>query len=372
MKKIGFLINSLGKGGAERVAVNLAAHFQKKGYEILLVTSRRMPAEYEINFPVKRRMLEEEVEKKNRGRFGRIFARVNALRRIWKEEKPDVILSFIGKLNLYAILSARGLAIPIFLSVRSDPVREYPTSFQRKLACMLFQKARGIVFQTVEAMAFFPKKLQEKSVVLSNPLDARFLKERYRGERRREIVMAGRLDENKNHRMVLSVLARLLPDYPDLRLTIYGSGVEGSDTGPALRKQAEALGIADNVSFEGICENLYEKMEKALLFVLASGYEGMPNVLLEAMALGLSVISTDCPCYGPRAVIKDKENGLLVPVGDKKAMEQAIRKILDDKEFAEKLGENASHIGKELAPEKVCEAWRQWIEGRCEYVGGKP
>ena len=95
-KKIAFLVNSLGKGGAERVAVNLAEHFWKSGYDVLLVTSRRHPEEYEVTFPAKRRLLEEEIAGAPLGRAGKIPARVSGLQRIWKQERPDLVVALIG------------------------------------------------------------------------------------------------------------------------------------------------------------------------------------------------------------------------------------------------------------------------------------
>lgn len=371
MKKIGFLINSLGKGGAERVVLNLAQHFYRQGYEVLLVTSRRMPNEYAVGFPAKRRMLEEEAARAAKGRLSRIPARILALRRIWREEKPQVIVSFIGKLNLYAMLSSRGLSIPVFLSVRSDPAREYPSALQYRLACMLFCRAGGVAFQTREAMEYFPPKVRARARVLGNPLDVHFLKARYEGERRDEIVMAGRLDANKNHAMAIRAFARLCQDFPEEKLVIYGAGVEGSDTEPELRRLTAELGVSGQVVFAGVRENLYECMERSRIFVLASFYEGMPNALLEAMALGLCVIATDCPCYGPRAVIEDGKNGLLIPVGDEEALTEALRKVLENPALAETLGKNAGRIQKRLEPERVCGEWQAWIEDGCKNVSGK-
>ncbi len=365
MKKIAFLINSLGKGGAEHVAVNLAEHFCTQGYEVLFVTSRILPEEYELSFPNKRRILEEEISGAPFGRIGKIPARITGLKKIWREEKPDIILSFIGKLNLYAMLSAGRSGIPVFLSVRSDPAREYPGIFQKWLAGKLFAKARGVFFQTDMAMLFFGDNVRCHSEVLPNLLDESFLKPRYEGKRDDEIVMVGRLDANKNHAMVFRAFAALYRDFPDYRLVIYGAGLEdGSDTQPALLKLAAELGISERVIFKGRQSHIREKIERARIFVLASGYEGMPNALLEAMASGLCVISTDCPCGGPATVIRDRENGILIPVGDEQALKQALREVMADETFAERLGTAAAGIADILSSDKVCEQWQRAIESR--------
>ena len=370
--KIAFLINSLGRGGAEHVVVNLAGYFQRQGHEVLLVTSRRLPEEYHVTFPIKRRLLEEEIEGAPFGRVGKVAARLLHLRRIWKEEAPDVVLSFIGKMNLYALLSAAGMHLPVIVSVRSDPDREYPSPLQKKLADLLFRRAAGVIFQTQDAKRAFSPAVQRLGAVLPNALDESFVRPCYEGERRDEIVMVGRLDENKNHALLFRAFAGMAKEYPHVTIALYGSGLPGSDTEPMLRALARELEIADQVLFMGRQSGIREKIERARLFVLASDYEGMPNALLEAMASGLAVISTDCPCGGPRSVIRHMENGILIPVGDEAALAGALRLLLDDPALAERLGREAAKVSRELSPERVYRLWQEETESRVKaYVGGK-
>lgn len=365
-KKIAFLINSFGKGGAERVAIKLAEHFGRQDNEILLVTSRVLPEEYEITFPTKRRLLEEEIAAAPFGRIGKIPARIRGLQRIWQEEQPDIIIAFIGKMNLYAMLSAGRMGIPVILSVRSDPAREYPSGFQKRLAERLFRKAAGVIFQTEDAMASFSPLVQAHAAVLPNALDESFVQKRYEGEREDEIVMVGRLDANKNHQLLLRAFARLHAEYPAMKIKIYGGGLPDSDTKPMLEALARELDIQEKVFLMGRQSHIREKIERARIFVLASDYEGMPNALLEAMATGLAVISTDCPCGGPRTVIRDGQNGLLIPVGDEKALERAMRRILDDPALEEALGREAAKLAEMWSPESVCRQWQEQIESMVE------
>ena len=378
MKKIAFLINSLGKGGAERVAVNLAAHFYSQGYEILFVTSRELPEEYVVSFPARRRLLEREIAGAPMGRVGRMPARVWRLRRIWREERPDMIIALVGKMNLYAIVSAAGIQIPVFLSVRSDPAREYPSPLQKKLADVLFRRAAGVIFQTREAADAFPAAVRARAAVLPNALDASFVKPRYEGRRRPEIVMVGRLDANKNHEMLLRVFADMQETYPHWRVRIYGSGLHGTgggpeeNTEPLLRMLVQELEIDDKVDFMGRQTNIREKIEAASVFVLVPDYEGMPNALLEAMATGLAVIATDCPCGGPRSVIQNGKNGILIPVGDEQALATALHSVMGDAAYADALGREAAKLAAELSPERVCGLWQKEIESRVSgYVGRK-
>lgn len=102
-------------------------------------------------------------------------------------------------------------------------------------------------------------------------------------------------------------------------------------------------------------------MRGAAMFVLSSDYEGLPNVLIEAMAMGLPVISTDCPSGGPANLIEDGRNGLLVPVGDENALYKAMSSIAESEELASMLGENALKIKEKLDAAVVAERWRNYL-----------
>lgn len=361
-RKIVFYISSLGKGGAERVVVNLAADFRDAGYEVVIVTTFRQKSEYDEPEQVKRYVLEDLNRVVSGSRVKYFITRCKNIRKIWKAERPDVIISFLGKTNMMALLTSIGLRIPVFVSVRSDPNREYASKMMRLVSKTLFRKAKGIIVQTEDAKAYFPKGMQKKVRILPNSLDRRFIQPRYEGTRTQEIVTVGRLDANKNHQMLFRAFAHVHEEYPELKLVIYGGGFEESDTTPMLKKLAEELGIADKVMWMGRRSDIPDCIYRSRIFVLMSQYEGMPNALLEAMSLGLAVISTDCPCGGPRTVIRDGENGLLVPVDDIDALEQALRRILENPQLEEMFGRNASKLGMELAPEKVNQMWREYIE----------
>jgi glycosyltransferase involved in cell wall biosynthesis len=142
-----------------------------------------------------------------------------------------------------------------------------------------------------------------------------------------------------------------------LRLDIYGDG----ECREKLEDLVKSKGLSDRISLSGSISNVPEHICNARIFVLTSNTEGMPNTLIEAMALGLPVISTDCPCGGPAQLIEDGVNGLLVPVGDAYALSDAFRKILDDKELEAKLQENSSKITLKLSPDKVNKEWRDYL-----------
>jgi len=356
-RTIALYIGSLQKGGAERVMANLADYLHERGYRVILVTTYRREEEYPVSEGICRIISEPEERELGKGRIKNLFVRFGKLRRIWKEQKPDVILSFIGKSNFRAILSSFGLGIPVAVSVRSQPAREYGTPIMRFLARTLFYKADGVILQTRECFSFFPKGIRKKAVILKNPINPLFFRERYRGEREKTIVTVGRVDENKNHRMLIDAFSRLAEEFPDYKLIIYGDG----DQRQKLLSLVEELEMQGRIFLPGNVENVPEVIYKTRVFVLSSNKEGMPNALIEAMVMGLTVVSTDCPCGGPAELIDHGVNGLLTPVGDEKSMKENLQFVLKNMQIADSMGEKASITGEIYHPSKVLGEWENYL-----------
>lgn len=357
MKKIMFYLSSLGRGGAERVVINLSNYLVSKEYRVVIVTEKRQEQEYEVPEGVTRINLADEAVETT-SRLKRITGTVTGLRAVFKSEKPDLIISFMGKANLKAIVASTLLNIPVVVSVRADPREEYKGRKNRTLAFTLFRFAKGVIFQTEMARDFFPKVIRKKSVILLNPINTDFIRESFVGKRRHVIVTAGRLDANKNHKMLIDAFCMIKEEYPELCVKVYGDGEDREKlTGYIQDKQ-----VGDRFLLEGQTGNLLEKIYDAQVFVLCSDTEGMPNALLEAMAAGVPVISTDCPCGAPAMFIQNRENGMLVPVNDAKALAEALREVISNPELAAKMGQEATHIAEKLAPEAVYESWQRYIE----------
>lgn len=234
---------------------------------------------------------------------------------------------------------------------------EYEGKFMQFLAKTVFRFADGIILQTEQACQFFPRAVRRKSVILPNPLNPQFTERKVCADREDLIVAAGRLDENKNHIMLIHAFGRIAEEYPTVKLIIYGEG--------ELRTKLEMLiaekGLEDRISMPGNVNDIADRIGRARIFTLTSNTEGMPNSIMEAMALGIPVIATDCPCGGPAALIEQGVNGLLVPVGDAFALADAFRRIFEDREFEQKLRENARRITETLAPEQVNKKWEDYL-----------
>ncbi len=357
-KSIVFYIGSLSMGGAERVIVNLAAYFRSCGYTVTIVTKLQDEDEYPVPEGVTRILADIAGDEISSNRVVNLYRRITKLRNIFKQLAPDYIVSFIKKNNFMAITSAAGLHIPVIVSVRSNPAREYPDKLTRLLARVLFARTAGVVLQTQQAKEFFPKEVQKKVVVLPNSLSDKFLQSECSGERRKEIVWVGRMDSNKNPKMLLRAFAEIAEKHPEWSVTYIGEGYQ--------KKEMEAFckekNLSSQVKFAGRIDDVAGAIRPASVFVLTSKQEGMPNALIEAMVSGLAAISTDCPCGGPAELIENGINGILIPVDDEKALTEALDKLLSDEEYRVRISNEAKKLIDKVHPDIVNRKWLEYIE----------
>lgn len=362
--KIMFVIDTMTKGGAERVVANLTSYLAKK-YDITIITVYNTECAYELNENVKFYTLDEsktdiyhKTKKNMIGKAIKFIKRIKNLNQYKKEWQPNIIVSFLPLSNFITLFSNMFYKVKTIISVRNDPEREYNNKTYKFLMNWLYPKTDGIVFQTKEAKAYFKESIQKKSEIIPNPIHEDFIGKFYTGKREKVIVSVGRLEEQKNHKILIEAFNNILNKHPEYKLIIYGDGKLKDD----LTNFAAELNLQEKVLLPGSSKNIKEKIYNAEMFVLPSLYEGMPNALMEAMALGMPVISTDCPCGGPRYLIKNNVNGILVPVDNSREIEKAINKIIEDREFAKKIGENAHNICDTLAPSKINKKWENYIK----------
>lgn len=356
-KKFVFFVNSLIKAGAQRVIINLTEALLSKGHQVVIVTTTIYEPEYDLPEGAKRIFPDITGDEVTGNRIVNFKRRFMKLRNVWKTEQPDVIVSFIGKNNFMAILTAWGLRIPVVTSVRGEPSAEYYSKVQEILAKTLMGKADGLILQTSDAKAYFPKWIQKKSVILENPLNPEFMDEYYAGERSNEIVSVGRIDSNKNQKLIVDAFHKIAEEIPDVTLVLYGAG-EGKET---LENYVKSSPYKERIFMPGAVSDVKERIRKSKIFVLSSNTEGMPNALMEALALGIPCISTDCPCGGPRMLMEGKENGILVPVGDATAMAEAMKQLLTDDKLWQKCSRNAYKVSKELHPDNINKKWEDYL-----------
>lgn len=357
-KKIAFYIGSLRKGGAERVFVNLAEYFRAEGYRVVMVTQYQREDEYELPDGIDRILSDIGEEKVSASRVVNFFRRLNKLHAIWKNQRPNLVLSCIGKNNFMAVVTTMGTQTRAVVSVVGEAKEEYPSRGMRMLADFLFSCAAGVILQTERSRSFFCRKVGERAVILPNSLNPAFIRPRYEGVREKRIVSVGRMDANKNHEMQLRAFAALKDKYPDYTFEIYGDGELRS----YIEETASQLGVAGRVFLPGVVQDVAERICRASLFLLTSYSEGVSNALIEALALGLPVIATDVPSGGTEELMEDGVNGLVIPAGDQAALTRAMDRLLGDADYAEKLGREAAKIQQRLAPERVNPMWKAYFE----------
>lgn len=352
--RVTIFISALSGGGAERVVCNLANFLSKKGISIEILTmGEAVPAET-LEKGIKEVSLLRDIEKSFPA-FD-FFKRILRLRNYIKKEKVDAYIVFLPRLTMLMSFFSGLTMAPIIMTERADPnVYSEKVKKALKKAC---KKVDGAVFQTVDAKEWYEphlKGVQHK--VIPNAINPAFIRPAYSGEREKVIVGAGRLAEQKNFPLLIKAFARISEKFPEHKLVIYGKG----GLLDSLKSLAGELGVGDRVEFPGYVDNMPETLEKADMFVLSSDYEGMPNALMEAMAVGVPSVSTDCGGGGARFLIQNGENGLLVPQKDEEKMAEAMEKILSDKAFAEKISENGRKLQETLAPEKIYGEWEKFI-----------
>ncbi|MFP3888306.1 glycosyltransferase [Priestia filamentosa] len=348
MKKIMFVIGILSNGGAERVISTLSKEMTNQGYEVSIVTifgdNNKYVSDKRINlYPIKQKFSNKAL---------RALSIVSMTRRLIKEKKPDLIISFDATINIYTILSCLGLKNKLIVSERNDPYQNPVNKNVRRLRDALYKFSDGFVFQTEDAKKYFTHNIQSKSVIIPNPIiDGLPL---WDGENcEKTIITASRLTRQKNLPMLIDAYVNILNQFPSYKLKIFGVG----ELHDELTGRIGKLGLQDKILLPGFSTDIHEEIKKSNLFVISSNYEGISNSMLEALAIGVPVISTNSPIGGARMFIKNNHNGILTSVGDTNELSQAIEKVLSNPNLAMKMSQEARKIRQDLHPAKIAKTW---------------
>ena len=356
--KITFMTSILANGGAERVMIGLATKMLEFGHTVSIISvmsNLEQRNEYYLHPEIKHIKIEKFEELG--GDFPKFIFKSYKLFKVMKSLKSDVYVSFITPVNVYALAANLFLRKKLIVSERGAPEREGASKLIISFRNLLYPTASGIVFQTNAQREYFSKIKKTKSHIIQNPV-ASGLQEPYCGSRTLEIVGIGRLCYQKNFILLVEAFSVVVKKYEGCKLILYGRGPHKVQ----IIRRIKELGLQENVIFYGHAKNIHELIEKSAMFVLSSDYEGMPNALLEAMAIGMPVVSTDCYGGGPRDIIEDGKNGLLVSMNDKIALAGAMMKILENRDFAIELGRNASKVRTTNELSKIVSQWEDYIE----------
>lgn len=359
VKRVFILIGFMETGGAQRVSSILTEYLVENGIAVKVVALKEAASGgYKID---------DRAEYVVINKYGHDAGALNTISGLRKEIKifdPEVVLSMgVPTGALYAVPAMIGLKNKLVISERADPAHFRGRKVTKLLAHTLLNFADGYVFQTNDARDYYNKHIRKHSEVIFNPLGV--LPEVYRGERKKTIVSIGRLAKAKNHKLLINAFTTIANKYPEYRLMIYGEGPERG----SLETLIEDNKMNDRIKLKGQIAGdvIWNEIADAGVFVLSSNDEGMPNALIEAMAMGLPCISTDCPCGGPKMLIDDNVNGCLIPVGDINALYKKLEYMLDNNEFRYNISIKAEEIRKKLAIDNICSKWLKYFENVVQF-----
>ena len=279
-----------------------------------------------------------------------------------QNEPGTAVIAFLQPAVPIAMLASRGLPNRVLFSERGDPNRLMAKRYGKEFIQKYYLRADAAVFQTEAARGVYPQNIAEKGEVIPNPLKTD-LPAPYCGERSKRIVTFCRISREKNLPMLTEAFALFRQSHPDYTLGIYGDA--GNEDGERVKTELETLirskGLEHAVSLLPFSGSVHEDVLRDAMYINSSDREGLSNAMLEALAVGLPCVCTDCPVGGARSVIRDGENGLLVPVGDREALCSAMARIADDPALAAKLSRNAAALRTDLSLENVSKKWMELL-----------
>ena len=364
--RITLIITSLEAGGAQRVMTVMANYWAERGEDVTIITlSPESNDWYKLHHRVKRvglRLISGPTHIAQAVRNN--VQRVCCLRRELRLLQPHAVICFLDTMNVITLMASSGLGIPVIVSERTDPRQHHINLAWSALRALFYRHANAVVVQSNTVRDWASKFLRTSTVhVIPNPIKPMFNviehHSNFRGSGHMVVAM-GRLGREKGFDLLIKAFGKCITTHSDWSLVILGEGRERRN----LEILAADLRIADHVSIAGQVHEPAETLSRADLFVLSSRYEGFPNALLEAMACKLPVISTDCPS-GPRDIVRDNVDGVLVPPNDVDALAAAMDRFMADQAERKRLGARAGEVIQRFSIERIMSLWEKVLMQAC-------
>ncbi len=398
-REVVFVLHSLAIGGAERHASMIANYFAEHGirvYIVLLDNSKicyNLHPETEVySFncseesgvnrcrqieirPPKKTSVFKSVKLKLYKAFGKDKLSIaetenylkcnyaDNLKRFFKKHSEATVISFMHIPTLSALISLHGLKNKFIFFEFTDPSVNYSNPGLYGVLKKYIAEADVGIFQTDDEKNFYGFTDSFEKYVIPNPLNCREFPEPYTSIRKKKIVNFCRIESEKNIPLLIDAFELLHKDYPEYSVEIYGDGSRKQ----SVIEYAENKKLGDCVSVLPERRDVLECVKNSAMFVSTSNREGISNSMLEAMAIGLPCICTDCPAGGARMMIDDRKNGLLVPMNDAEALYKAMKELIENPELSDKISKNAVEIREKLEPDKICSQITEAVFGN----GGK-
>ena len=360
--KITLVTSSLRGGGAERIAVMLADGWSSNRHQISIITlAEASEDDYGLSDAVRRTALSLIGESSNLVQgIGANLRRMQALRHALKQDRPDVVIGVMSECAVLAILALRGMGVPVIASEHIYPKALPLARHWDWLRARAYPHAARVVMLTRDGLDWLNETIPTASgCVIPNPVSyplpatGRSLAPDALVEAGRPVILTiGRMVYQKHLDLAIDAFARIARHYPEARHVILG---EGPDR-PMLEAKIRDLGLVDKVLMPGWAGNLADWYERATLLLMSSRFEGFPNVILEAMAYGCPAVSVDCPT-GPRDIITNGHNGLLVPMNDAARLAEAAARVLANPEERAGMSRAALDVRQRYALPAILHQW---------------
>ena len=343
-----------GAGGAERQITLLANVMVKRGHEVhFLVLS-----EFSKRYPIHENVIIHDLTEAEHDKLHQIFGRYKALKKAYKEIVPDITIHYNLQSAYLTLAMPKKVYHKAIYSERGDPYDKEYSGLSGKIRDWTVKGMDGLVFQSEGARDFFNKTIITKSIVIHNSVEVPIDKYPIPKIRCKHIVSAGRLHEQKNFALLIDAFAKIADEFPYYDLYIYGDG----GLRDQLQEQVHNCKLNERVSLLSACNDLWNRINVASLFVLSSDYEGMPNALMEAMSLGIPSISTDCRPGGARTLIQDGVNGFVVPRRDVDALADKMRYVLSHPDVAEIISKGGRKVAFTHNEKSTFDKWEKYLE----------
>lgn len=380
--RITLVINSLEGGGAERVATTMANYWVEIDREVTILTTHfgcesscyrlhprvthldlssplfnSLPTDLEVIAPLVD--LISACSPPERTAMTQTVTYILKLRGAILSTRPDVVISYIDRTNISVLSATHGLGLPVMVSEQCDPNETFIGEGWELLRRRLYPQASYVIVLTDESLSYFSSVAGIRGRIIPNALTPDVFSssdELPQQKNGKTLLAMGRLDDLKGFDLLLSAFALVAKNNPDWTLEIVGEGV--------VRRYLESCvqehGLGERVRMPGFTRRPFDAMRRADLFVLSSLEEGFGNVLVEAMACGLAVVSFDCPS-GPRHIIRDGIDGVLVPPRDAQAMAEALDHLMGDEAERQRLAAKAPEVFERFGVQKVMSMWEALI-----------
>ncbi len=355
---ITFVTIAMGGGGTERVIATLADYFVSLGIRVKILMIGGSDVAYKLDDRVELRCISEATGGSIKGRIDRI----RAMRTEFKDPTGASIIAMGTVAAMFTSIASLGLKNRIILSERNDPNRlnHRPIKgYEKVIRNLLYRRADGIVFQTDMAKGCFPEYITRRGEIILNPIRNEFPEFVPYSEREKVVITAGRLTEQKNHKLLIDAVVRTHERFPDYALKIYGEG----EYRAVLEEYIASHDAGSFIHLMGYESDILGVMSRSRIYVSSSDWEGISNSLAEAMACGMAVVATDCPMGGSAMLIDDGTDGRLVPVGDADRLTECLLDIMQDEESARTYAEKAKAVREKLSVENIGACWLNVVNG---------